>query len=704
MTEEAKKPYDETQLEGAILCRSRVQLAPTITGEAMYMPAGLQEITPFSGGVGKPIKINVDANGAAEIEAQRAHLASKGRQPYFDFDHADGPASFWIESFSWKPDGIYAKGEWTQRGKQSVEGKEYRYFSPVFYVDDKHGDPARIQCRKGAKANMGALINDPAFHNILPLWAKNASGDAGDAEKQQTEEQQQMEDNEIAALRAKQTELEKELADLKAKQDAGEDKDAEMRSTQLEFENNELKIKAKEQDAKLLARQKDDAKAAVDRAVMRGAIGAKEFARRKSWEDRATVDPSFIKDIDSIKGQMEHLLERHSAGGRFQVVSEDPSAVYCKLAEHIIETRNAPKRDRTKRALEFEAIYSAELGEKSSNRGRTLAMKYEDVREAIKAADVTDANLGTLAGTLVAQRTLELLHFYFPELTAFTTDFSDQPITFNQTVMTRTITIPAVQTYSTTTGWADISAATIDVPVTLNNHKGVTISYNEQIMASTMRKLFDEQAPAQAYALAKNIIDALYAVITDANFTNNTVATGTAFGRSTVVDVGVALNLRGVPNMPGTRTMLLYSTFFGNLQKDATLMQLAAFQRSGLITENQPGTDAAYGITVSGFQVYDAPNLPTNNANLNGFAGSKSALLIVTRIPNDYTVDLAGASYGTVQTVTNPNIGISVMSTQYVDHTLAVAKSRLSIMYGVAAGQTAAGQLIKSNAGTGSSH
>jgi hypothetical protein len=102
--------------------------------------------------------------------------------------------------------------------------------------------------------------------------------------------------------------------------------------------------------------------------------------------------------------------------------------------------------------------------------------------------------------------------------------------------------------------------------------------------------------------------------------------------------------------------------------------------------------------------VYDAPNLPTNNGNVNGFAGSKSALVIVTRLPNDYTSALPGASYGVVATVTDDDIGISVMSTQYVDHTLAVAKSRLSLMYGTAAGQGSAGQLIKSNTGSGSSH
>ena len=127
------------------------------------------------------------------------------------------------------------------------------------------------------------------------------------------------------------------------------------------------------------------------------------------------------------------------------------------------------------------------------------------LEDAIMAADVTDSDLGTLAGTLVTQRTLELLKFAFPALTSFTTDFTSEQATFNQQITTRTISIPAVLDYNTSTGWGTgIDApVTTDVPVTINKHKGVPVAFNEQIMASTVRRLFDEQAPAQAYALAK---------------------------------------------------------------------------------------------------------------------------------------------------------------------------------------------------------
>jgi len=256
--------------------------------------------------------------------------------------------------------------------------------------------------------------------------------------------------------------------------------------------------------------------------------------------------------------------------------------------------------------------------------------------------------------------------------------------------------------YNTSTGWTDSTASTNDVPVTIDKHKGVPITFNEQILASTVRRLFDEQAPAQAYALAKQMVDDLYANITDANFTNNTVVTVGNFGRSSLNTVGTALTLRGVPLALGNRTALLYPTYFQKIEDDATMLQLAAFQKPQLISDPTNG-GVSLVMPVSNFQVVNAPNLPTNNGNVTGFAGSKSALCIASRKPNDYTKFAPGVSFGNVQTVTDPDLGLSVMLVQYVNHTLATGTQRISLMYGTAAGQGDAGQLIKAATGSGSS-
>jgi hypothetical protein len=349
-------------------------------------------------------------------------------------------------------------------------------------------------------------------------------------------------------------------------------------------------------------------------------------------------------------------------------------------------------------------IYAKEMSMSAIKAGRgdrILSYPLEDAFSAIMAGDVTDASLNTLSGTLVTQRTLELLKFTFPSLTMFTTDFSDLPAQFNQTIMTRIVTVPNCTDYNTTTGWADSTAATTDVPVVMNKHKGVTITFNEQILASTVRRLFDEFAPASAYALALQLVNDLYANITDANFPNNTVIATASFVRTSVIAIGTQLTLRGVPLALGARTLLLYPTVFSNLVGDTALITFAAYQKPELITAPQNG-GVSLVIPVDTFNVVNAPNLPTNNGNVTGFGGSKSALIIATRVPNDYTSVMPGASYGNVQMVTDTDMGLTVMLTQFVDHKLARASSRLSLMYGTAAGQSNAGQLLKAAAGSGS--
>jgi hypothetical protein len=122
--------------------------------------------------------------------------------------------------------------------------------------------------------------------------------------------------------------------------------------------------------------------------------------------------------------------------------------------------------------------------------------------------------------------------------------------------VSRIVAIPSAQDYDTGTGWTDSTAATTDVPITINKHKGVPITFNQNILSSTVRRLFEEFAPASSYALAKAMVDDLYANITDANFTNNTVQATSGFARPNVIDMGTALTLRNVPQGDMNRTLL----------------------------------------------------------------------------------------------------------------------------------------------------
>ena len=84
-----------------LLCRAAFDAPISAGNEMMYMPAGIHEITPTQDGKAIKARVLVTAEGASALETQRAALEAKGKRPYFDFNHEDGPASFWPMQFFW---------------------------------------------------------------------------------------------------------------------------------------------------------------------------------------------------------------------------------------------------------------------------------------------------------------------------------------------------------------------------------------------------------------------------------------------------------------------------------------------------------------------------------------------------------------------------------------------------------------------------
>jgi len=273
---------------------------------------------------------------------------------------------------------------------------------------------------------------------------------------------------------------------------------------------------------------------------------------------------------------------------------------------------------------------------------------------------------------------------------AMSTDFSAEPVKLNQEINTRIVGIPSTSAYNTSTGYATENTLTTDVAVTIDTHRSVQVSFNANELASTSRRLFEEFAPAMAYAIGKDFIDAVLAIITTGNFTETpTTEALSDFDREVVIEIAGALSDRGVPNMG--RSLLLTGSYYDKLFSDNAIVTLAATQRADLITGNQM-------IPVHGFNVMRCATLPSTG-NLTGFGFSKSALVVAGRVPNDYANALSSATGGgTIQVITEPNSGISVQLVQFVDHKLGAAYARMAYMYGAAKGQVDAGQILRSAA------
>lgn len=603
---------------------ARAMLIEPAAGEApqwiMYMPGGVHTIHATRGEAPVEATILVDRDTAAVLQQSLESWLAAGRRPYIDLDHDHGGAAGWVQEFAWRddPPGVYARIEWSSRGREAVTGKVYRYFSPSFYASDD--EPARVI---GAPLDMGGLVNDPAFERIQPIWSRRWS-----THMTQEDVKEQLE---VAR---------KALAS--ARERAASDTDATAAAQALEA----AQARVKELESALHTLHAERAEAAVRAAIDRGALPAADEALHARWRSLLISDPSASELLAKLPA---HPAMRPQSGS-VQVIREDTAAV---LRAYEAE-RNPAARGK---------LYAADLRPRIE-RGEPLPLEAAN-------------SLGTLAGTLVVQRSLDLLKERYPLLQRISTDLSDQPVAYGQTVVTRTRAIPAAADYSPTAGYATQDAQATDVPVTIDTHKAVQVRFSANELAGTSRRLLDEWTEPIHAGLADAIMASVYGLITAANYPNATTQALSGFGRGTVTAMAKALNSRKVS--PLNRTLLLNPDYFEKLAQDTTIVQLAAYQRPEAITEYRLPR-------IAGFDPFEAISLPTGG-NLAGAGFAPDAIVVATRPPNDYSQAIAGANYGIVQTVTNPDTGLTVMVTQYIDHSLGAAFLRVALMWGVAVGQ-----------------
>ena len=103
----------------------------------------------------------VDVNHAEELRAPSGN---------------DAPAYAWIEAVESRPDGIYGRFAFNERGIRAVNGREYRFVSPVFSFDKN--------TREIRQLNSAALVNSPNFALALNRRGLSPADDIPSAEIQ----------------------------------------------------------------------------------------------------------------------------------------------------------------------------------------------------------------------------------------------------------------------------------------------------------------------------------------------------------------------------------------------------------------------------------------------------------------------------------------------------------------------------------------
>jgi len=139
----------------------------------VFIPEGENEISATVNGQAGVVTVKMNPDKKDEITAKfQADLEAKLSQtvrPYLDFDHEMKVASALPKRFFYEDGkGLMLEIEWTGKGKQAVEAKDYSYFSPVFNLSDD-GIPMGLT----PKTAIGGLVNDPAFRTYKPIAASH---------------------------------------------------------------------------------------------------------------------------------------------------------------------------------------------------------------------------------------------------------------------------------------------------------------------------------------------------------------------------------------------------------------------------------------------------------------------------------------------------------------------------------------------------
>ncbi len=292
--------------------------------------------------------------------------------------------------------------------------------------------------------------------------------------------------------------------------------------------------------------------------------------------------------------------------------------------------------------------------------------------------------LGTLSSALIVQRALSLVFTKRPILKRFSLDLSGEGVLFNQQVITRVKTVPAVTNFSQVA----TDVVTTDIPVTIDQFKQALVSFTPQQLAATDRNLIDEQAEPMAVAVANYLVDDVANLFSDVNFpdtlnpSGKTVTTVANTGYSTLVALRKALIKRGAPE-GFKKFCLVNADVYEKLLNDPLCNRQAKVVETG----NDPITTGEL-LGVAGFEaISEYPALPGTN-NMVAAAGTPDAIVLAARVPKDPRSVLPGVNVPfNLSVVTDPGSGLSVMVQEWIGTDL-TANVRLCWMHGRAAGNT----------------
>jgi hypothetical protein len=284
--------------------------------------------------------------------------------------------------------------------------------------------------------------------------------------------------------------------------------------------------------------------------------------------------------------------------------------------------------------------------------------------------------LGGINLAAIADQTLDYLGRNFFALSAFVRDFSADIRQKGQSVTTR---VPSsVTTQDLSDGYDVQDVTSTSKPITLSNFKGHVHGFTDLEVSKAgdiewLQRVFVEPS---VEATVKVVMDDLLALITNANFSSNSVITAANFDSDDLADLAGSLSTAKVPK--SLRSALLPPTYNASLQKYAAIQDAGSYGSPDAVRDHNAGM-------IHGFGIHEYTDIPTNSENLAGFVCHPSALLIAAR-------QVANPISPRVQVINavEPRTGLPLQFRSWYERDLGMYKTSIGLLYGVAVGNSTA--------------
>lgn len=270
--------------------------------EIVFIPEGDSRLTPYVDGKPKSIEVHLTPeNGeriAAKFQADLEQRHKENVRPWTDFDHegrasAGNPTAFRYE----KGKGLVVAMDWSEAGKQSIEGKAYSYFSPSFILGE-NGEPEGLDMR----GPVGSLVNEPAFRNIPRIAASDGSAKTNHHPNQPTPN---MSEKIYAALGVDPAHEKAESAAIKkiqamegeSKDNASKLEELNAKIEELTKERDALKESLDDVEAKAKGEREERAKEMVDAALADGRIDKDDEETAKGFREKIEAGDAFAERV-----------------------------------------------------------------------------------------------------------------------------------------------------------------------------------------------------------------------------------------------------------------------------------------------------------------------------------------------------------------------------------------------------------------------